>query len=81
MDVVTYAILENLVDEKIGEVESGFTVKPSVATAADLPESGNEAGDLRLVREDGSTWVWDGSQWVQRAESPIPESYIRGLFN
>lgn len=83
MDVVTMAVLEDIVEEAVEGVQSGYTPKASVATADDLPTSGNEVGDVRIVREDGTEWVWDGTQWVQRGTGyiPIPEEYIRAAFD
>jgi hypothetical protein len=41
------------------------TVKPSVATAGDLPSSGNLLGDARLVTGELTFYVWNSSAWVK----------------
>ena len=35
-----------------------FVIKGSVATAGDLPSSGNRVGDIYIVSEDGSEHIW-----------------------
>jgi hypothetical protein len=42
----------------------GITMKGTVATPADLPQTGNKQGDTYIVSSDGSMQVWDGSKWV-----------------
>jgi hypothetical protein len=39
-------------------------MKGTVATPADLPQSGNKQGDTYIVSSDGSMQVWDGTKWV-----------------
>lgn len=51
---------------------SGFTFKGAVAAVADLPATGNEVGDMYSVTAaapDGGNYAWDGSQWVQLAQT------------
>lgn len=38
--------------------------KSPVETVGDLPTLGNEAGDARTIKNDGSLFIWDGSTWV-----------------
>lgn len=47
---------------------SGFSFKGSVDEVADLPSSGNVAGDMYSVTApapDGGCYAWNGTQWVQ----------------
>ena len=39
-------------------------LKPSVASAAALPASGNAAGDVRETLDDKHVHLWDGTAWV-----------------
>jgi hypothetical protein len=48
-----------------GPPGEGITVRGSVPTVADLPQTGNTKGDTYIVEADGSIQVWDGSKWVQ----------------
>lgn len=41
-----------------GSDGSPFNIKGSVATTDNLPSENNEIGDLYIVRENGSEWVW-----------------------
>lgn len=79
-DPVTMAILDDTVDEAVGNLEPGYEYKGSVASESALPSSGNTKGDLWQVRSDGSEWVWDGTQWVQRNPSPMTTAFIDSLF-
>jgi len=38
--------------------------KEPVATIASLPSGGNNIGDARVVKDNGSIYIWDSSQWV-----------------
>lgn len=38
--------------------------KDGVATAGDLPPTGNNIGDIRAVLSPASLWLWDGASWV-----------------
>ncbi len=40
-----------------------YKYKGSKATVAELPASGNTAGDVYNVEADGMNYAWDGSQW------------------
>lgn len=56
-------------DTKISNLGTVLTYKGSVATYADLPTSGNTAGDTYNVAEAygsipaGTNWTWNGSAW------------------
>jgi hypothetical protein len=47
----------------IGPPGTGLTVKGSVTTAANLPTSGNEIGDMWIALDTGDAWVWNGIAW------------------
>ena len=54
------------VEDMVGNLGSGFTVKGVVATTGDLPESG-ELGDLYMVSGEGyASYVWNGSAYVEK---------------
>lgn len=44
-------------------VSSAYKYKGSVATVADLPASGNTAGDVYDVQATGMNYAWNGSAW------------------
>lgn len=52
-----------------------FTFKGSKATEEELPESDNVAGDVWLVSEDSSEYVWTGSAWEKLGFSVDLSSY------
>lgn len=52
-----------------------FTFKGSKATEEELPESENVAGDVWLVSEDSSEYVWTGSAWEKLGFSVDLSSY------
>ena len=35
----------------------------TVASTSDLPSNGNQKGDTYNVSEDGSNYIWTGSEW------------------
>lgn len=45
------------------KVVGAYKYKGSVATQADLPSSGNTAGDVYNVEADGTNYAWTGSAW------------------
>ncbi len=45
-----------------GEDGTGIAIKGTVASSAQLPSSGNAAGDAYII--DGELWVWDGDSWA-----------------
>jgi hypothetical protein len=47
-----------------GPQGTSIVIKGTVSLIADLPSTGNTAGDAYIVEEDGGhLWLWDGSQW------------------
>lgn len=46
-----------------GEPGQSVTIQGSVATSADLPTTGQEAGDGWITQDDGHLHVWDGDSW------------------
>ena len=60
------------VEEIAQTAGSGFTFKGAVSAVADLPDTGNEIGDMYSVTAaapDGGNYAWDGTQWIQLAET------------
>lgn len=45
------------------DVSGVYQYKGSVATFAELPSSGNKAGDVWDVQENGMNYAWDGTKW------------------
>jgi len=62
LDAVTYAAAKNAAirytDIKVAEIPSGYTYKGKVATATDLPLSGNAKGDMWIANDTGHEYVW-----------------------
>lgn len=55
---------ESDVDSKISSAISGvYTYKGSVASYANLPSSGNVAGDVWDVQDTGINYAWTGTAW------------------
>jgi hypothetical protein len=48
----------------VGPQGAAVSVKGTVATSADLPATGNTAGDGFVVDDTGHLWSWTGSEWV-----------------
>ncbi len=48
------------------KVDIRFWREP-VETVDDLPSSGNEVGDVRLVKEENALYWWNGFQWLKLA--------------
>ena len=80
LDPVLLGIIEEAVGEAVGDLEPGYTYKGSVATIENLPESGNTKGDMWQIEADGSEYVWNGTQWVRRADTPITTAEIDELW-
>lgn len=80
MDAVTMAVLQKAVDETMGSILPGFVNKESVSTTADLPATGNEQGDMRVVESDGSQWYWNGTAWIQLNKTAT-NAQIDGLYS
>ena len=50
---------------------------------SNLPQSGNQTGDLWHVNEDGNEYAWDGSKWEAlggRKELPTIAATDNGKF-
>jgi hypothetical protein len=50
----------------------GLNWKSSVATAASLPVSGNERGDMRVALDSLDAHVWNGSAWADAGGLGLP---------
>ena len=63
--------IENLVKA----IASGINWKLPVDTKTDLPMTDNKAGDTRIVKDEGSIYVWneEDSQWVEIGGSCITD--------
>lgn len=55
-----------------GPTGASIKVKPSVDTVAELPPTGNEENDARVVRVDGHLYVWDGEGWTDAGQFQGP---------
>jgi hypothetical protein len=57
------------VDAKLQALAGALNWQASVNTPADLPTSGNNLNDSRIVENDGdgkrAQYVWDGAQWIK----------------
>lgn len=56
----TAAQVETTINTKMASV---YRYKGSVATYADLPSSGNTAGDVYDVQSSGVNYAWTGTAW------------------
>lgn len=63
--LIALALAKKYANNKISELPTGFTIKPSVPTYADLPMSGNNPGDVREVLDTEIHYFWDGVGWEQ----------------
>lgn len=45
-------------------VNGGATWKDPVASAANLPATGNSPGDVRVVLDTDSIYIWNGTAWI-----------------
>jgi hypothetical protein len=46
-----------------GNPGTGILLKGTVATSADLPTTGNTAGDCYIAQDTNDCWAWDGTKW------------------
>lgn len=56
-----------------GPAGASITLRGEVATAADLPGSGNTANDAYVVTADGNLWVWNGTAWFDAGQIVGPQ--------
>jgi len=63
MDIVTLALSKKHTDEQFHKIPTPYVIKPAVATYADLPLTGNDAGDVRVTNDDQKRYYWDGEAW------------------
>lgn len=61
-DINQIAQAVNHLASRIGS--SILYLAPSVATASDLPTTGDSPGEARIVEDTKSFWVWDGTNWI-----------------
>ena len=66
-------------------VDSGVRATVVYATAANLPLSGNTAGDLAIVLDTKAIYVWDGNEWDRIKagveESPVFTAELNAVYN
>ena len=53
------------VDNLVNSLGTLLNFKGTKATVAELPSSGNNAGDVWIVTEDSAEYVWNGTSWEQ----------------
>lgn len=62
-DLAYQADIQSL-QQQINALEADLTWRDPVETYEDLPTSGNEDGDVRLVTSTGILYVWATDRWV-----------------
>jgi hypothetical protein len=73
------ALTANNVNTALAEINTKLTTltnnlnwKTSVNTPADLPATGNENSDTRIVKDDGdghsAQYIWNGTEWIKGAD-------------
>ena len=66
----TYRKNEVYTKEEIDNITSAiFRYKGQVETASELPQSGNEIGDVYNVVDSGSNYCWNGTEWDKLSET------------
>lgn len=51
------------VDTELAKVQGAYVYRGTVATASDLPATGNSVGDVYNVSATGANWAWNGEAW------------------
>src|ERR1700758_5280060 len=46
-----------------GDTVMEVKIRDTVATASDLPATGNVQGDLIITTDTGDGWMWNGTDW------------------
>lgn len=49
---------------ELGAWLDSINIRPGVASAAALPVSGNNTGDVRFALAEGAFYYWDGAAWI-----------------
>lgn len=74
---ITDAYTKQEIDSRL---TSGMHYRGSVPTQADLPDSGNVAGDFWNATDTGNNYAWDGTEWDYVGNLidfvPITNAYI-----
>lgn len=74
---ITDAYTKQEIDSRL---TSGMHYRGSVPTQADLPDSGNVAGDFWNAADTGNNYAWDGAEWDYVGNLvdfvPITNAYI-----
>ena len=61
---VTTATAESTYAKKT-DIANAYIYKGSVASVADLPSTGQTAGDVYDVQATGMNYAWNGTEWDQ----------------
>ena len=81
--IIPFAMLKG-VQEEVESMGSGLTPKGVVASASDLPDSG-EVGDMYLVADEGyTTYVWDdvNNEYApKRNDAATVEEYMEAIYS
>ena len=68
------------IETGISDYPSGYTPKGSVASASDLPASGDKIGDFYWVEdEENAEYVWNGTEWFKKLRA-ITNEQIDDLY-
>jgi len=62
----------------VGPPGPPLNMKGTVATAANLPPTGNVTGDLYMAVDTGHAWVWGGTSWIDAGPFQGPQG-IQGV--
>lgn len=75
--VATTAFVNSVVDDAISGLGSVLDFKGTKNTKSELPLSGNTTGDVWIVTEDNSEFVWDGSKWEELGTTTDLSGYLQ----
>lgn len=68
------------IEAGISDYPSGYTPKGSVASASDLPASGDKIGDFYWVEdEENAEYVWNGEEWFKKLRA-ITMEQINAMY-
>lgn len=65
---------KNEIDQKL---VSAMTYKGVKATVSELPNFGNQQGDVWHINENGSEYAWNGSSWEELGKDENPVLYTQ----
>ena len=68
------------IETGISDYPSGYTPLGSVASASDLPASGEHIGDFYWVEdEENAEYVWNGTEWFKKLRA-ITNEQIDSMY-